>query len=93
MPEANAKAALFDAFASVAAALASGRRAEIVDLLAQGERPVEEIARETGQSVLSDLAPSAAACQERPRPLSSRRATDLLPTRKRPRWRAVGRCS
>ena len=51
MPEANAKAALFDAFASVAAALASGRRAEIVDLLAQGERPVEEIARETGQSV------------------------------------------
>ena len=47
----NAKAALFDAFASVAAALASGRRAEIVDLLAQGERSVEEIAHETGQSV------------------------------------------
>jgi rhodanese-related sulfurtransferase len=47
----DAKAALFDAFASVAAALASGRRAEIVDLLAQGERPVEEIARETGQSM------------------------------------------
>jgi rhodanese-related sulfurtransferase len=51
MPDGDAKAALFDAFASVAAALASGRRAEIVDLLAQGERPVEEIARETGQSV------------------------------------------
>ena len=50
MAEANAKAALFDAFASVAAALSSGRRAEIVDLLAQGERSVEEIARETGQS-------------------------------------------
>ena len=47
----NAKAALFDALASVAAALASGRRAEIVDLLAQGERSVEEIARETDQSV------------------------------------------
>jgi rhodanese-related sulfurtransferase/DNA-binding MarR family transcriptional regulator len=47
----DAKAALFDAFASVAAALASGRRAEIVDLLAQGERSVEEISRETGQSV------------------------------------------
>jgi rhodanese-related sulfurtransferase/predicted transcriptional regulator len=47
----NAKAALFDAFASVAATLASGRRAEIVDLLAQGERSVEEIARETGQSM------------------------------------------
>jgi DNA-binding transcriptional ArsR family regulator len=51
MSELEAKAALFDAFASVAAALASGRRAEIVDLLAQGERSVEEIARETGQSV------------------------------------------
>jgi rhodanese-related sulfurtransferase/DNA-binding MarR family transcriptional regulator len=51
MHDANAKAALFDAFASVAAALASGRRAEIVDLLAQGERSVEEIALETGQTV------------------------------------------
>jgi rhodanese-related sulfurtransferase/DNA-binding transcriptional ArsR family regulator len=51
MSNAEAKVALFDAFASVATALASGRRAEIVDLLAQGERPVEQIARETGQSV------------------------------------------
>jgi len=51
MHERDAKAALFDAFASVAAALASGRRVEIVDLLAQGERSVEEIAAETGQSV------------------------------------------
>jgi DNA-binding transcriptional ArsR family regulator len=47
----HAKAALFDAFASVASALASGRRAEIVDLLAQGDRSVEEIAGETGQSM------------------------------------------
>jgi rhodanese-related sulfurtransferase len=46
-----AKLALFDALASVAQALGSGRRAEIVDLLAQGERSVEEIASETGQSV------------------------------------------
>jgi rhodanese-related sulfurtransferase/DNA-binding transcriptional ArsR family regulator len=44
---------LFDAFASVAAALGSGRRAEIVDLLAQGERSVEETASEVGQSVAS----------------------------------------
>lgn len=51
MGDRDAKTALFDAFASVAAALASGRRAEIVDLLAQGERPVEEIARETGQNM------------------------------------------
>jgi len=45
------KDALFDGFAEVAKALASGRRAEIADLLAQGERPVEEIAGELGQSV------------------------------------------
>jgi rhodanese-related sulfurtransferase len=45
-----AKAALFDALASVAAALGSGRRAEIVDLLAQGERSVEDVASEIGQS-------------------------------------------
>jgi rhodanese-related sulfurtransferase len=48
-----AKGALFDAFASVAAALGSGRRAEIVDLLAQGERSVEDVASEVGQSVAS----------------------------------------
>jgi len=47
----QAKDALFDAFAEVAKALASGRRAEIVDLLAQGERSVEEVADELGQSV------------------------------------------
>jgi rhodanese-related sulfurtransferase len=47
------KAALFDAFASVAAALGSGRRAEIVDVLAQGERSVEELSNEVGQSVAS----------------------------------------
>ena len=51
MANKHAKAALFDAFASVAGALASGRRAEIVDLLAQGDRSVEEIAGETGQSM------------------------------------------
>ncbi len=47
----SAKAALFDAFAEVAKALSSGRRAEIVDLLDQGERSVEEISGEIGQSV------------------------------------------
>jgi rhodanese-related sulfurtransferase len=46
-----AKAALFDALASVAQALGSGRRAEIVDVLAQGERSVEESAGEISQSV------------------------------------------
>src|SRR3954469_21473062 len=47
----TAKDALFEGFAEVAKALASGRRAEIVDLLSQGERPVDEIAGELGQSV------------------------------------------
>jgi rhodanese-related sulfurtransferase/DNA-binding HxlR family transcriptional regulator len=47
----RAKDALYDAFAEVAKVLASGRRAEIVDLLAQGERSVEEIAVEIDQSV------------------------------------------
>jgi rhodanese-related sulfurtransferase/DNA-binding transcriptional ArsR family regulator len=46
-----AKDALFEGFAEVAKALASGRRAEIVDLLAQGERSVEEVAAELDQSV------------------------------------------
>lgn len=46
-----AKDALFDGFASIAKALSSGRRAEIVELLSQGERTVEEIAGELGQSV------------------------------------------
>jgi rhodanese-related sulfurtransferase/DNA-binding transcriptional ArsR family regulator len=51
MGDRAAKDALFDAFAEVAKALASGRRAEIVDLLAQGDRSVDEIADEIGQSV------------------------------------------
>ncbi len=51
MSDRQAKDALFDAFASVAQALGSGRRAEIVDVLAQGERSVEEVAGEIGQSL------------------------------------------
>jgi rhodanese-related sulfurtransferase/DNA-binding transcriptional ArsR family regulator len=45
-----AKDDLFDAFASVAAALGNGRRAEIIDVLAQGERSVDDVAREITQS-------------------------------------------
>jgi rhodanese-related sulfurtransferase/DNA-binding transcriptional ArsR family regulator len=51
MGDRAAKDALFDGFAEVAKALGSGRRAEIVDLLAQGERSVEEVAAELDQSV------------------------------------------
>jgi rhodanese-related sulfurtransferase/DNA-binding transcriptional ArsR family regulator len=46
-----AKEALFEALASVGKALSSGRRAEIVDLLAQGERSVDDVAAELDQSV------------------------------------------
>jgi len=47
----QAKDALYDGFASIAQALASGRRAEIVDVLSQGERTVEAIAHEIDQSM------------------------------------------
>ena len=45
------KDALYDGFAVVAKALANGRRAEIVDVLSQGERSVEDLAAEIAQSV------------------------------------------
>lgn len=51
MGQRAAKTALFDAFASVAKVLGSGRRAEIVDVLAQGERSVDDIAADIGQSM------------------------------------------
>jgi len=46
----KAKRELFDGFASVARVLGSGRRAEIVDILAQGERPVDGISHEIDQT-------------------------------------------
>jgi len=45
------KDALFDGLAVVARAIGNGRRAEIVDVLGQGERSVEQLAAELGQSV------------------------------------------
>jgi rhodanese-related sulfurtransferase/predicted transcriptional regulator len=51
MAERIDKDALFDGLVTVAKAMSSGRRAEIVDVLAQGERSVEEVATEIGQSV------------------------------------------
>lgn len=51
MGDREAKDALFDGFAGVAKALANGRRAELVDVLAQGERHVEALATEIGHSV------------------------------------------
>lgn len=51
LPGRVAKDALFDGFATIARAIASGRRAEIIELLAQGERTVDEVAGEIDQSV------------------------------------------
>lgn len=47
----RAKDALYDGLAGPAKALGNGRRAQIVDVLAQGERPVDEIAEQIGQTV------------------------------------------
>ena len=51
MADHEAKAALYDALAESAKALANGRRAELVDVLTQGERSVEELAAEIDQTV------------------------------------------
>jgi rhodanese-related sulfurtransferase/DNA-binding MarR family transcriptional regulator len=51
MGDREAKTALFDEFARAAKSLASGRRIELVDVLANGERTVEALAGEVGLSV------------------------------------------
>ncbi|OLT43770.1 ArsR family transcriptional regulator [Saccharomonospora sp. CUA-673] len=45
MGDRDAKTALFEQFARVGKALGSGKRLELLDLLAQGERTVESLAR------------------------------------------------
>ena len=51
MADHRAKAALYDTLVEAARALGNGRRAELVDVLAQGERPVDELADAIGQTV------------------------------------------
>lgn len=51
MADHRSKAALYDTLAEAAKALANGRRAELVDVLAQGERSVEALADEIDQTV------------------------------------------
>jgi rhodanese-related sulfurtransferase/DNA-binding MarR family transcriptional regulator len=51
MGDRAAKTALFDEFARAAKALASGRRIELLDVLANGERTVEALAGEVGLTV------------------------------------------
>jgi rhodanese-related sulfurtransferase/DNA-binding HxlR family transcriptional regulator len=50
MVDRAAKDALYDGFAAVAKGFASGRRAEIIDVLQQGERSVEDLAAAIEQS-------------------------------------------
>jgi rhodanese-related sulfurtransferase len=56
MGSASSKARLFDGFAAVGKALSSGRRLELLDVLAQGPRSVERLAAEIGQSVANTSA-------------------------------------
>jgi rhodanese-related sulfurtransferase len=48
---ASSKTRLYDGFAAVGKALSSGRRLELLDVLAQGPRSVERLAAEIGQGV------------------------------------------
>jgi rhodanese-related sulfurtransferase/DNA-binding transcriptional ArsR family regulator len=48
MGEAARKTALYDAFARTGKALSSGKRLELLDLLAQGERSVDALAKAAG---------------------------------------------
>jgi rhodanese-related sulfurtransferase len=51
MGDRERKRALFDEFGRIGKALASGRRIELLDVLANGERSVEAVAGEVGLSV------------------------------------------
>ncbi len=51
MGDRAAKDELYDGFAEVAKALSSGRRTELIDVLEQGERHVDQLADEIGQSI------------------------------------------
>ena len=51
MGDRTKKDALFEQFARVGKALSNGRRLELIDLLAQAERSVDELARESGLSL------------------------------------------
>ena len=53
MGDAQAKTELYEQFARVGKALASPRRLELLDLLAQGERNVEELAAQAGLGLTS----------------------------------------
>ena len=76
-----AKDELFDGFARVAKALSNGRRAEIIDVLAQGERHVEDLASEIHQSIANTSFHLRRARHGRSRRYPTRGHPDLLPAR------------
>ena len=51
MSEQEPKGRLYEQFSRIGKAVSSPRRLELIELLAQGERPVEALARETALSV------------------------------------------
>jgi rhodanese-related sulfurtransferase/predicted transcriptional regulator len=53
MADAESKAALYEQFARIGKALASPKRLELLDLLAQGERNVDDLAAEAGLGMTS----------------------------------------
>ena len=55
-PDPGAKTALYDAFATTGKALGNGTRLELLDLLAQGERSVDALARAVGAGVTTTSA-------------------------------------
>ncbi|AFE11672.1 transcriptional regulator, arsR-family protein [Mycobacterium tuberculosis RGTB423] len=63
--QSDRKAALLDQVARVGKALANGRRLQILDLLAQGERAVEAIATATGMNLTTASANLAGAEERR----------------------------
>jgi len=56
MGDASRKAGMFEQLARVGKALANGKRLELVDLLAQAERPVEELANAAGLNLTTTSA-------------------------------------
>ncbi|MFF3247342.1 ArsR/SmtB family transcription factor [Streptomyces sp. NPDC002870] len=56
MGDATHKSALYDAFAHTGKALASGKRLELLDLLAQGERTVDALAKAAGLNLTTTSA-------------------------------------
>ncbi len=51
MPDHSAKQRIYDQFARIGKALAAPARLELIDLLVQGERPVDALAREASMSI------------------------------------------